>query len=200
MNARHFVRDALAEVLLVVLVCGVIGCGSSEQEYEKPKPTGESAMTVTIRSSAFANGEPIPRRYSGEGEDVSPPLSWSGVPDGAKELAMIVDDPDAPTAQPWVHWVIYKIPPDAAGLAEGIAADAQLTSPAGALQGRNTSGDIGYHGPMPPPGHGVHHYYFKLYALDVQLDLKAGADKQALLAAMEGHILGRGELVGAYQR
>ena len=157
-------------------------------------------MTLTIQSSAFAQGQPIPRRYSGQGEDISPPLSWSGIGEGAKELAMIVDDPDAPTAQPWVHWVIYKIPPDAAGLAEGIAADAQLTSPAGALQGRNTSGDIGYHGPMPPPGHGVHHYHFKLYALDTQLDLKAGADKQALLSAMEGHILVRGELVGTYQR
>ena len=113
---------------------------------------------------------------------------------------MIVDDPDAPTAQPWVHWVIYKIPPDAAGLAEGIPADAQLTSPAGALQGRNTSGDIGYHGPMPPPSHGVHHYHFKLYALNTQVDLKPGADKQALLSAMEGHILAQGELVGTYQR
>ena len=157
-------------------------------------------MTLTIQSSAFAQGQPIPRRYSGQGEDISPPLSFSGIGEGAKELAMIFDDPDAPRPETWVHWVIYKIPPDAAGLAEDIPANAQLSSPAGALQGKNTSGDIGYHGPMPPPGHGVHHYHFKLYALDTQLDLKAGADKQALLAAMEGHILGRGELVGTYQR
>ena len=113
---------------------------------------------------------------------------------------MIVDDPDAPTAQPWVHWVIYKIAPEVEGLAEGIPADAELSSPAGALQGKNTAGEIGYHGPMPPPGHGVHHYHFKLYALDKQLDLKAGANKQELLAAMEGHILAEGELVGTYQR
>ena len=157
-------------------------------------------MTLTIQSSAFTQGQAIPRRYSGEGEDMSVPLSFSGIGEDVKELALIVDDPDAPTPQPWVHWVIYKIPPDVAGLAEGIAADAQLSSPAGALQGRNTSGDIGYHGPMPPPGHGVHHYYFKLYALDTQLGLKAGADKQALLAAMEGHILAQGELLGTYQR
>lgn len=157
-------------------------------------------MTLTIQSSAFTQGQAIPRRYSGEGEDMSVPLSFSGIGEDVKELALIVDDPDAPTPQPWVHWVIYKIPPDVAGLAEGIAADAQLSSPAGALQGRNTSGDIGYHGPMPPPGHGVHRYYFKLYALDTQLDLKAGADKQALLAAMEGHILAQGELLGTYQR
>ena len=200
MNTIRFAAAALAVVLLIVLVCGLIGCGSSDPEHEEPKTTGESAMTLTIVSSAFANGQPIPRRYSGEGEDVSPALSFSGVPAGAKELAMIVDDPDAPTAQPWVHWVIYKIPLDAAGLAEGIATDAKLASPAGALQGKNTSGDIGYHGPMPPPGHGVHRYYFKLYALDRQLDLKSGADKQALLSAMEGHILGQGELVGTYQR
>ncbi len=157
-------------------------------------------MTLTIQSSAFADGEPIPRRYSGEGQDISPPLSWSDIPEAAKELAMIVDDPDAPRPQPWVHWVIYKIPLEAAGLAEGIPADAELSSPAGALQGRNTSGDIGYHGPMPPPGHGLHHYYFKLYALDTQLSLKSDADKQALLSAMEGHILAQGELVGSYQR
>ena len=157
-------------------------------------------MTLTIQSSAFANGEPIPRRYSGEGEDLSPPLSWSDIPEATKELAMIVDDPDAPTAQPWVHWVIYKIPLEAAGLAEGIPADAELSTPTGTLQGRNTSGEIGYHGPMPPPGHGVHHYYFKLYALDTQLSLKSGADKQALLSAMEGHILAQGKLVGTYQR
>ena len=157
-------------------------------------------MTLTIQSSAFAQGQPIPPRYSGEGEDISPPLSWSDIPEAAKELAMIVDDPDAPRPQPWVHWVIYKIPPDAAGLAEGIPADAQLSTPAGAVQGKNTSGDIGYHGPMPPQGHGVHHYHFKLYALNAQVDLKPGADKQALLSAMEGHILAQGELVGTYQR
>ncbi len=157
-------------------------------------------MTLTIQSSAFVQGQAIPRRYSGEGEDISVPLSFSGIGEGVKELAMIVDDPDAPTDQPWVHWVIYKIPPDAAGLAEGIATEAELSSPAGALQGRNTSGDIGYHGPMPPPGHGVHHYHFKLYALDTQLELKSGADKQALLAAMEGHVLARAELVGTYER
>ncbi len=157
-------------------------------------------MKLTIQSSAFVHGEPIPRRYSGEGEDLSVPLSWSDIPEAAKELAMIVDDPDAPRPQPWVHWVIYKIPAEATGLAEGIPPDAELSTPAGALQGKNTAGSIGYHGPMPPPGHGVHHYHFKLYALDTQLDLKSGADKQALLSAMDGHIVGQGELIGTYQR
>ena len=157
-------------------------------------------MKLSIQSTAFGEGQPIPQLYTGEGQDISPPLSWSDIPPSAKELAMIVDDPDAPRDQPWVHWVIYKIPADALGLAKGIPTDAQLSAPAGALQGSNTSGDIGYHGPMPPPGHGLHHYHFKLYALDTQLDLKAGANKQALLTAMEGHILATGELVGTYQR
>ncbi len=196
MDARHFAAGPLAAVLLVVLLCGFVGCDRSDQQDAK----GESAMKLSIQSTAFGEGQPIPRLYTGEGEDISPPLSWSDIPTSAKELAMIVDDPDAPRPQPWVHWVIYKIPADALGLAKGIPTDAELSSPAGALQGSNTSGDIGYHGPMPPPGHGVHHYYFKLYALDTQLDLKAGANKQALLTAMEGHILAKGELVGTYQR
>jgi len=207
MNARHFAAGPLAKVLLVFLLCGLFGCGQSEQEYEKPKTTGESAMKLTIQSSAFVHGEPIPRRYSGEGEELSVPLSWSGLGEGVKELALIVDDPDvprpdpdAPRAEPWVHWVIYKIPAEVSGLAEGIAAEAELSTPVGALQGKNTSGGIGYQGPMPPLGHGVHHYHFKLYALDTQLELKAGADKQALLAAMEGHVVGQSELVGTYQR
>ena len=157
-------------------------------------------MELTIQSAAFAHGLPIPRLYSGQGKDVSPPLNWSGVPEATQELALIVDDPDAPSPEPWVHWVIYKIPPDTAGLAEGIPTDAELSSPAGALQGPNTSGDIGYHGPMPPQGHGVHHYHFKLYALDAHLDLKSPTDKQALLAAMQGHVLAEAELIGTYQR
>jgi len=157
-------------------------------------------MKLTIQSLAFGQGEPIPRRYSGEGEELSVPLNWSGVGEGVKELALIVDDPDAPRAEPWVHWVIYKIPAEVSGLGEGIGAEAELSTPVGALQGKNTSGGIGYQGPMPPPGHGVHHYHFKLYALDTKLDLKSGADKQALLSAMEGHIVGQGELVGTYER
>ena len=157
-------------------------------------------MQLKLESSAFSEGQAIPRQYSGEGEDISPPLSWSGVPEGVKELAMIVDDPDAPTPKPWVHWVIYKIPVGVVGFSEGMATTAELSNPAGARQGRNTAGKIGYHGPMPPPGHGVHHYHFKLYALDVELDLVAGAEKEALLAAMKGQIVAQAELMGTYQR
>ncbi len=157
-------------------------------------------MTLSIESPAFGNNAVIPQRFSGDGEDVSPQLSWSGIPNGAKELALIMDDPDAPTPEPWVHWVIYKIQLDADSLAENIAKTATPATPAGALQGKNSWGNVGYGGPAPPPGHGVHHYHFKLYALDAALNVSSGLTKAALLSAMEGHIMTQGELVGTYQR
>jgi Raf kinase inhibitor-like YbhB/YbcL family protein len=157
-------------------------------------------MKLTIESPAFANNAAVPKRFTGDSEDISPQLSWSGVPENAKDLALIMDDPDAPTAEPWVHWVVYKIPVDSNGLAENIAKTTTLTAPAGALQGKNSWGKIGYGGPAPPPGHGVHHYYFKLYALDKTLEVSSGLTKNLLISAMEGHIIAQGELVGTYQR
>jgi hypothetical protein len=157
-------------------------------------------MSITIDSPSFAQGGAIPRRYTGDGDDVSPQLDWTGVPEGTRELALIVDDPDAPRAKPWVHWVVYKISADADGLREDTGGDSGAALPAGALQGRNDFGATGYGGPAPPRGHGIHHYHFTLYALDVPLDVAAGADKAGLLRAMEGHVLARGELVGTYER
>jgi hypothetical protein len=125
------------------------------------------------------------------------------VPAGARELALICDDPDAPTPQPWVHWVIYGIAADVRALPEGIPKDPQLTKPIGARQGKNSwdsGATIGYRGPMPPPGHGTHHYHFKLYALDKRLELASSATKEQLLAAMKGHVLGEAELIGTYER
>lgn len=160
-------------------------------------------MAMQLSSSAFAPGGAIPRRYTGEGEDISPPLQWTGVPTGTQELALICDDPDAPTPEPWVHWVLYKIPPQTTGLPEGLPKTAQLSQPPGAMQGKNswTGGQtIGYRGPMPPPGHGVHHYHFTLYALDAPLSIQPGETKKNLLKKMEGHILATAELIGTYQR
>ncbi len=157
-------------------------------------------MSITVTCTAFRAGESIPKKHTGDGDDVSPPLAWTGVPAHAKELALICDDPDAPTPQPWVHWVIYKIPVSAKGLAESRPRSATLTDPAGALQGRNSWGEMGYRGPAPPRGHGVHHYHYRVYALDGPLDLKAGATKDELLATMKGHVVAQGELVGTYQR
>lgn len=163
-------------------------------------------MTTTsqfvLGSPAFAGGLPIPKQYAGDGADLSPPLTWDGVPAGTQEFALICDDPDAPTAEPWVHWLIYKLPLGTHSLPEGMPTSAQLASPAGALQGRNSwkSGrTIGYRGPAPPPGHGVHGYRFHLFALDAPLKLGPGADRHALEQAMAGHILGEGRLIGTYQ-
>ncbi|HNQ21557.1 MAG TPA: YbhB/YbcL family Raf kinase inhibitor-like protein [Phycisphaerae bacterium] len=157
-------------------------------------------MAMTITSPAFTANQRIPIRHTGEGEDISPVLNWTGVPAGAKELALICDDPDAPRAEPWVHWVIYKIAPTATGLPEGIRAAEKPDNPAGALQGKNSWPTIGYRGPLPPPGHGMHHYHFKLYALDAALNVKPGLDKTQLLAAMKGHVLAEAELIGTYER
>lgn len=157
-------------------------------------------MTLVIQSPAFGNNETIPRRFTADGEDVSPRLTWSGVPEAVRELALICDDPDAPTPEPWVHWVIYKIPARTAGLPENVAGLEVLVEPEGVLQGKNSWGRTGYGGPAPPRGHGVHHYHFKLYALDTALDAAPGLDKRRLLTAMQGHIIAQGELVGTYQR
>jgi hypothetical protein len=192
MHGMHFTRIAL--LFLTAGVLGAAGCGGKEQE---------SAMSLKLESSAFQHGQPIPVDYTGDGRDVSPPLSWSGVPEGTAEFALICDDPDAPSAEPWVHWLIYKIPGSARSLPEGIPGQARVQDPRDAMQGRNswTSGStMGYRGPAPPEGSGAHHYHFRLYALDAPINLRAGMDKKALLNAMRGHILAEGELIGTYER
>jgi Raf kinase inhibitor-like YbhB/YbcL family protein len=157
-------------------------------------------MSLTIRSGAFADGAAIPRRYTEDGEDLSPPIEWSDLPDGTKEFALVVDDPDAPRADPWVHWVLYKVPADVMTLPEGIPPIAKVDAPRGASQGKNSWGTDGYRGPAPPRGHGVHHYKFRLYALSAALRAAPGLDKNGLLAAMRGHVLAEALLVGTYQR
>lgn len=194
----------------VALLLSLLGCGSDAGESHGARPasgqlaslSGEGKMTIQITSSAFVQGHPIPKKYTGEGVDVSPPLSWSAIPEGTKELALICDDPDAPQAEPWVHWVIYKIPAEAKGLPEGVPRKSRLKEPPGAVQGKNSwppSEAIGYRGPYPPPG-GVHHYYFKLYALDVLLNEEPGLDKKALMEKIQPHVLAEGVLMGTYQR
>lgn len=152
-------------------------------------------MAITLTSSAFEEGGAIPSKYTCDGADVSPPLSWAGVPEGTESLALISDDPDAPMGT-WVHWVLFNLPPDATELAENIPPG--LTLPNGARQGETDFGRIEYGGPCPPGG--THRYYFRLYALDVMLDLDAGATKAELVDAMEGHVLDEGELMGTYKR
>ncbi len=150
---------------------------------------------MQLISSAFEEGGSIPSKYTCDGPDVSPPLGWSNVPDQAVSLALILDDPDAP-AGTWVHWVIYDIPVNEAGLSDEIPPRRELES--GARQGTNDFDNIGYGGPCPPGG--SHRYYFTLYALDEHLNLPPGRTKAKLLEAMEGHILDEAQLMGTYAR
>ncbi len=154
-----------------------------------------AAGTIVVTSASFEEGKSIPKKHTCDGEDVSPRLAWTGVPDGAKSVAVICDDPDAP-AGTWVHWVIYNLPADAGGLGENVPP--RETLPDGARQGKNDFGRIGYNGPCPPGG--THRYFFKVYALDSLLDLPAGATKAQLVRAMEGHVLAQGSLMGTYSR
>lgn len=152
-------------------------------------------MAMKITSTAFADEGMIPRRFTCDGEDVSPPLGWQGLPDGAKSLALIADDPDAPR-KTWVHWVLYNLPAARGDLPEGVPPERTLAG--GGRQGTNDFGRIGYGGPCPPSG--THRYFFKLYALGAQLDLLPGATKEELLRAMEGHVLAEAQLMGRYRR
>lgn len=152
-------------------------------------------MEIKITSTAFAEGGMIPAKYTCDGADVSPPLQWDAVPEGTKSIALINDDPDAPMGT-WVHWVIFNIPADVKELGENIPTDKILSN--GAKQGINDFRRIGYGGPCPPGG--THRYFFKIYTLDAEIDLDAGANKEQLLQAMEGHIIGQGQLIGKYTR
>jgi Raf kinase inhibitor-like YbhB/YbcL family protein len=154
-------------------------------------------MAFTLISAAFRDETAIPAKYTCDGADVSPPLTWSDAPAGTRSFALIADDPDAP-AGTWVHWVLYNLPAAISGLPENIAKVESLDL-RGARQGRNDFRRPGYGGPCPPPGP-AHRYFFKLYALDAPLTLKAGAQKKDVEAAMEGHVLATAQLMGTYAR
>ena len=206
----------LSLLFALLAIVGATGCQAKVQRPDadvaaattkKVSSQGAEPMKIELTSTAFQEGQRIPAKYTGESDDVSPPLAWKSVPEGTQQLALICDDPDAPSRknpgpQPWVHWVIYGIPATAQGLPEGIARVARPEKPAGILQGKNSWPDdnIGYHGPMPPPKSGDHRYFFRLYALDVKLPSEPGLDKKALLNAMRDHILGEGHLMGTYSR
>jgi Raf kinase inhibitor-like YbhB/YbcL family protein len=152
-------------------------------------------MSFQISNTVFSNGQTIPKKFTCDGPDVSPQLRWRDASAATQSFALIMDDPDAPAG--WVHWVLYNLPANTSELPEGMDKQEELAT--GALQGRNDFRKIGYGGPCPPRGK-PHHYYFKLYALDIKLDLKAGATKPDLERAMKGHILGEAEIVGRYGR
>src|SRR6266704_5735014 len=169
---------------VVVLICFLL-CSLSLPFAEFLAQEKGGTMSLQITSAAFSAGETIPKKFTCDGPDVSPQLKWNDPPANTQGFALIMDDPDAP-AGTWVHWVLYDLAANARELPEGVAKQEQLSS--GARQGRNDFGKIGYGGPCPPPGK-PHRYFFKLYALDVKLDLKAGATKADVERAMKGHIL-----------
>ncbi len=185
-GSRHGVALVFA---LALFTTGNGACNS-----ENP-PSREGVAMVRVTSSAFSEGNLIPALYTCEGNDVSPPLKWSGVPAETKSIALTCTDPDAPRGT-FVHWVLFNLPPSTDGLPEGVTPD---TVPQGAVNGTNDFPKLGYGGPCPPRG-APHRYYFTVYALDTVLALAPGARLRDLTAAMEGHILAEGSLMGRYAR
>jgi Raf kinase inhibitor-like YbhB/YbcL family protein len=158
-------------------------------------PQGGHAMSFSIKTTAFSEGGTIPKKYTCDGSDLSPALTWADALPGTKSLALIADDPDAPVGT-WTHWIAWNIPPEAE-LPEGVAKVESLSD--GTRQGKNDFKKIGYGGPCPPPGK-PHRYFFKLYALDAKLDIKPGAGRNELERAMKGHVLAQVDLMGKYGR
>lgn len=192
-NASFRLKKAMSMRLLLLLNVFVVTFLTCSAGF------AEEPMTLTLTSPAFTDNGAIPKDYTCEGRDLSPPLAWTGVPSGTRSLALIIDDPDAPDpAHPrmtWVHWVLFNIPPDVTELSAGAAT--QL--PAGIRQGINDWKRADYGGPCPPIGR--HRYFHKLYALDIRLDdLPNQVTKSQLEKAMQGHILAQAELVGTYQK
>jgi Raf kinase inhibitor-like YbhB/YbcL family protein len=173
-----------------------INAACSKSEKAVLPEDRSTPMIIKITSSSFAEGQPIPSKYTCDGENISPPLSWDKAPDSVESFALVCDDPDAP-AGTWVHWVLYDLPATIRDLPEATETKEEVLN--GGRQGRNDFKQIGYGGPCPPKGR-PHRYYFKLYALDRELNLKSGATKGEVENAMKGHILAEGALMGTYKR
>ena len=177
-------------------IFGLFFAGILVITFSVPARANEAVtQKLEVWSSAFAEGDRIPSDFTCQRANVSPPIEWSGIPANAQSLAVIVDDPDAPSGD-WVHWVFYDLPPDTPGLPFAVPDVEKI--PSGGTQGRNDFGEIGYGGPCPSTGE--HRYFFKIYALAAMLHLKPGATKKELLKAMQGHVLAEGQLMGTYER
>lgn len=184
-------KKAIFPLLLFIVVCIGLGLHAVRQSpIEKSHKDTTIFSPMQITSSAFSNQKEIPTLYSCDGKGINPPLSFVDIPKEAKSLALIVDDPDAPMGT-FVHWVAYNIPPNISAVEEGAGIPA-------ATVGKNSAGQENFVGPCPP--NGEHRYFFKLYALDSAAPIPSGASKEALLDAMQGHILSEAELVGVYKR
>lgn len=184
---------AFAVVFLIVLV-PIASCGKPASHSQQMRDASRSGFR--LESSAFREGEPIPRRFTCSGEDTSPALHWTAPPARTRSLVLIVEDPDAPGGV-WTHWMVFNLPASARSMPENVPKQGEV--PGGGLQGTNSFGHIGYGGPCPPPGK-PHRYFFRLYALDTMLSLKAGASRQEVLEAAKGHILAQAHLMGRFGR
>ena len=165
--------------------------------------TAEMADTINVGSSAFEHHGTVPLAYTAYGDNKAPQITWSNLPAGTVQLALVMDDPVAPTPEPFVHWVAYNIPANAAELPEGLTKDAEVSGVAGLegmINGVNGIRQTGYFGPRPPVDGKLHAYHFRIYALDTALNLPAGLNKQQLLEAINGHVLGTGMLMGHYEQ
>src|ERR1035437_3291824 len=184
--------------LTSVLFLPLFACRDARTPGEDGSSTieGGSAMSLAVTTTAFSPGGVIPKGYTCDGADTSPDLSWLGAPAGVQSFALIADDPDAPVGT-WTHWLIWNFPVQSTGLPKGVPKGETLGD--GTRQGRNDFRRIGYGGPCPPPGKS-HRYFFKVYALDAKLDLRAGANRGELEQAMKMHVLAQGELIGKYGR
>jgi Raf kinase inhibitor-like YbhB/YbcL family protein len=181
---------------LAALLCGLLLFAGCQDKKGTSALDEEGAATMQLSSSAFRDGDTIPKKYTGDGEDMAPQLSWTGAPEGAKSFAVICEDPDAPRGT-WTHWMLFNLPADKRELPEGTPTEENL--PSGARQGKNDFGNIGYGGPAPPKGK-PHRYFFKVYALDTILDVPAGGGPKQIEPAMRKHILAHGQLIGTYGR
>jgi Raf kinase inhibitor-like YbhB/YbcL family protein len=164
----------------------------------RPETVVRVTTMFTLASPAFQSGDSIPRQYTCDGADVSPPLDWLAPPAGTVSFALVVEDPDAPGGT-FIHWVLYDLPGTSASLPEAVPKSAELPQLGGARQGRTSFGRTGYGGPCPPSGP-AHHYHFRLFAVNAKLGLRAGATRDEVMTAMQAHELGRAELVGLYAR
>ena len=181
----------------VAAALAVGACDRLPDDSAAPRPKTPGAMRLT--SPTFRDGQRLPAKYTGDGADLSPPLEWSDPPEGTKSFALVCDDLDAPRGA-WNHWVLWNVPSDRRALAGGVPKIGEPPGLGGTHQGNNSWPRLGWGGPTPPPGTGVHRYVFTLYALDRALDLAPGADKAALVRKMEGHVLAKASLTGTYSR
>jgi Raf kinase inhibitor-like YbhB/YbcL family protein len=191
------IRSPIHLAFLALLACSDFGGAASADPLAISDQATRTDLVLNVTSPAFADGGAIPLRHSAYGDGLSPPIGWSAPPQGTRSFVLMLEDPDAMSARPFVHWLVWNIPSEARSLPEGRASEA--SRPGDAVEGRNSRGSIGYFGPRPH-GKKAHHYHLQIFALDTVLALRPGARRAELLAAMEEHVLAKGQLIGLFRQ